>query len=293
MKITFRQVDAFRAVVSSGSVTDAAALLGVSQPAVSRLISDLEDEVGFALFLREGRTLVPTKEGRLLVGEVRQAVAGMEHIKDAAAAIGRFGHTALQLVTTPSFASGFAPDLIAGFATRRPEVMSRMEIEANDDTVEWLVSQSHDFGLSSSIPTNPALKHLALQKGEVACVLPKGHRLAGRKTLKPKDLKDESYVSYIAGSRFRHEIDAVFEAAGIAREMRFETRTTGAICQLVARGLGVSVVAATKAQLAETGCIVIPFKAPLTFQAVLIWPGNRPLSSPAEAFLDMARGWKG
>ena len=291
MKITFRQVDSFRAVVSSGSVTDAAALLGVSQPAVSRLISDLEDEVGFALFRREGRTLVPTEEGRLLVGEVRQAVAGMEHIKDAAVVIGRFGHTALQLVTTPSFASGLAPDLIARFAKQHPQVMSRMEIEANDDTVEWLVSQSHDFGLSASIPTNPALDHMALQKGKVACVLPKGHALAARKTLKPKDLKDESFVSYIAGSRFRHEIDAVFEAAAVAREMRFETRTTGAICQLVARGLGVSVVAATKAQLAETGCVVVPFKAPLAFQSVLIWPRNRPLSAPASAFLEMARKW--
>lgn len=291
MKITFRQVDAFRAVVSSGSVTDAAALLGVSQPAVSRLISDLEGEVGFPLFRREGRTLVPTEEGRLLVGEIRQAVAGMEHIKDAATIIGRFGHRALQLVTTPSFARGLAPDLIARFAEQHPQVMARMEIEANDDTVEWLVSQSHDFGLSSSVPNNPALKHLALQKGEVACVLPKGHALAGRRTLKPKDLRDESFVSYMAGSRFRHEIDCVFEGAGVEREMRFETRTTGAICQLVSRGLGVSVVAATKAQLKDTGCVVVPFKAPLVFQAVLIWPGNRPLSGPAEAFLKMARDW--
>lgn len=291
MKITFRQIDAFRAVVSSGSVTDAAAVLGVSQPAVSRLIADLESVVGFDLFRREGRTLVPTEEGRLLVGEIRQAVAGMEHIKDAAAVIRRFGHTVLQLVTTPSFASGLAPDLIAGFDAKLPQVMSRIEIEANDDTVEWLVSQSHDFGLSASVPTNPALDHLALQQGEVACVLPKGHALAGRKALKPSDLTGESFVSYIAGSRFRHEIDGVFEAADVTREMRFETRTTGAICQLVSRGLGVSVVAATKAQLAETKCVVIPFKAPLTFQAVLIWPRNRHLSAPATAFLEMAQEW--
>ena len=67
------------------------------------------------------------------------------------------------------------------------------------------------------------VKHLALQKGEVACVLPKGHALAGRRTLKPKDLRDESFVSYMAGSRFRHEIDCVFEGAGVERY----ARTTG------------------------------------------------------------------
>jgi len=60
MNITFRQVDAFRAVVSSGSVTGASTLLGVSQPAISRLIFDLEIEVEFTLFTRQGRVLVPT-----------------------------------------------------------------------------------------------------------------------------------------------------------------------------------------------------------------------------------------
>ena len=76
MNITFRQVDAFHAVVPSGSVNGASALLGVSQPVISRLISDLEKVVGFALFNRQGRVLVPTPEGRMLVAEVRQAVTG-------------------------------------------------------------------------------------------------------------------------------------------------------------------------------------------------------------------------
>ena len=61
MKITFRQVDAFRTVVSTGTMTEAAEMLAISQPAVSRLISDLEKEVGFQLFKRLGRVLVPTE----------------------------------------------------------------------------------------------------------------------------------------------------------------------------------------------------------------------------------------
>ena len=112
MNITFRQVDAFRLVVSMGSVTEAANVLGISQPAVSRLIAELETEVGFQLFRRSGRTLVPTDEARLLVTEVRQAVSGMEHIKDSAVAIARFGHARLKIVTTPSFSNKLLPDLL-------------------------------------------------------------------------------------------------------------------------------------------------------------------------------------
>ena len=291
MKITFRQVDAFRTVVSTGSATEAAEQLGISQPAVSRLIADLEAEIGFALFHREGRVLVPTEEGRLLVREIRQAVAGMEHVKDAASAIAKHGRAALRFVTTPSFASGIAPDLVAAFSKAHPAALVRMEIEANDDTVEWMVSQGHDFGLSTSAPNNPSLEHLTLQKGDVHCVLPKGHELASRSKITPKDLARESFVSYIAESRFRHAIDQVFEHAGVEREMRFETRTTDAVCQLVARGLGVSVVAATKESLAKSDCSVVPFKGPIDFQAVLIWPKKRKLSATAIEFLDMARSF--
>ena len=118
MKITFRQVDAFRIVVTTGTVTEAAEMLGISQPAVSRLISDFEAEVGFQLFGRSGRVLVPTDEARLLVNEVRQAVSGMEHIKRSATAIARFAHARLNLVTTPALSTQFAPDLVGQFAAR-------------------------------------------------------------------------------------------------------------------------------------------------------------------------------
>tara|TARA_B100000497_G_scaffold70513_1_gene79297 strand:+ start:1028 stop:1360 length:333 start_codon:yes stop_codon:yes gene_type:complete len=103
MNITFRQVDAFHAVMSSGSVNGASALLGLSQHVISRLISDLEKEVGFALFNRQGRVLDPTPEGWMLVAEVREAVTGLEHIKNAARVIATFEHTAVQLVAVPSF----------------------------------------------------------------------------------------------------------------------------------------------------------------------------------------------
>ena len=62
MKITFRQVDAFKTVVQTGTVTESARILGVSQPAVIRLISDLESEVEFNLFTRTGRNLKATPE---------------------------------------------------------------------------------------------------------------------------------------------------------------------------------------------------------------------------------------
>jgi DNA-binding transcriptional LysR family regulator len=290
MKITFRQVDAFRTVVSTGTVTEAAAMLGISQPAVSRLISDLESEVGFPLFQRSGRVLVPTEEARLLVEEVRQAVSGMEHIKEAATAIGKFGHARLSLVVTPGVSSQLAPNLIGAFAKARPEAMARMEIAASDDAVEWMVSQNYDFGITTVEPANPSFESMTIKDNDVYCVLPRGHRLADKSIIQARDLAGENFISYMPSSRFRFEIDQFFEAKGIERRMQYETRTTDVICRLVARGMGVSVVGSSAEYLQTIpDCIALPFAAPLNFRAVLFWSKNKPISAVGETFLELAR----
>jgi DNA-binding transcriptional LysR family regulator len=288
MNITFRQVDAFRTVVSTGTVTEAAAMLGISQPAVSRLISDFEEEVGFQLFQRSGRVLVPTDEARLLVEEVRQAVSGMEHIKDSALAIGKFGHARLNLVITPGVSSQLAPDLIGKFSTMCPQSMARMEIAPNDDAVEWMVSQNYDFGITTSEPANPSFERLTIKDSDVCCVVPEGHDLANKTLVQARDLAGENFISYMPSSRFRFEIDQFFDAKDIARHMQYETRTTDSICRLVSRGLGVSVVGASLNYLKSIpGCVALPFAAPLNFRAILFWSKNKPLSTVGRAFLDI------
>ncbi|WP_282170347.1 LysR substrate-binding domain-containing protein [Ruegeria atlantica] len=290
MKITFKQVDAFRTVVSTGTVTEAAAMLGISQPAVSRLISDFEAEVGFQLFQRSGRVLVPTDEARLLVEEVRQAVSGMEHIKDSATAIGKFGHARLNLVITPGVSSQLAPDLLQEFSATWPKAMARMEIAPSDDAVEWMVSQNYDFGITTTQPANPSFDSLVIRNSDVCCVVPTGHPLAEKTIVQAQDLAGKSFISYMPSSRFRFEIDQFFEAKGISRQMQYETRTTDAVCRLVARGLGVSVVGASLDYLKTIpDCVALPFAAPLTFRAVLFWSKNKPLSAVGQSFLKIVQ----
>ena len=290
MNITFRQVDAFRTVVSTGTVTEAAAMLGISQPAVSRLISDFEAEVGFQLFLRSGRVLVPTDEARLLVEEVRQAVSGMEHIKDSAEAIGKFGHARLNLVVTPGVSSQLAPDLIGKFAAACPKAMARMEIAPSDDAVEWMVSQNYDFGITTTEPANPSFESIVIKDSDVCCVVPTGHMLAQKAIVQARDLAEENFISYMPSSRFRFEIDQFFEAKGIARHMQYETRTTDSICRLVSRGLGISVVGAGLDYLEnQSGCVALPFASPLNFWAVLFWSKNKMLSAVGQSFLKIVQ----
>jgi len=288
MKITFRQIDAFRTVVSTGTVTESAQMLGISQPAVSRLISDLEAEIGFKLFTRSGRNVKPTLEARLLVDEVRRALSGLERIKEAARAIKQFQHAQLRVITTPTFSSNLAVPLIKKFSERQPKAMISLEIQPSDDTVEWMVSQNHDFGIAPPSGRNPTIRTRRLMNAQAICILPQDHRLASADLIRPEDLRGESFVSYLSDALFRFEVDEIFRKAGVERRMQYEARTSDAISRLVAEGLGISIVGPLEADQARAlGVATVRFEPDMPFAAGLIWSGQKTMSAIAEDFLDM------
>ncbi|MEL6517394.1 MAG: LysR substrate-binding domain-containing protein [Pseudomonadota bacterium] len=294
MKLTFRQIDAFKTVIQTGSITEAAKLLGISQPAVSRLIADLEEHLGFKLLQRGGRTLTPTVEARLLVEEVERALSGLERIKDAADMIRRFRHARLNIITTAAFSTMIAPPLIREFSNRFPEAAVTLEVGAADDAVMWRVSQDFDFGITTGGFLPAGMNSLPLVDRDALCVVPEDHPLASHSVIRPKDLADLSFVSYRRESQTRFEIDRVFEEAGVERRMLYEARTTNAICRLVANGLGASIIGTVDAtQAAMAGCKALAFEPAIPFSAMLIWSQHRPVSAVAETFLEVVNDYRG
>ena len=104
-----RQLEAFAAVMSTGSVTAAGRLLGRSQPAISRLLQELEAEIGYALFSRSGPRVTPTEQGFLLYEDVERALAGMRQIRERAGEIARGQAQPLLIAATPALAAGLVP----------------------------------------------------------------------------------------------------------------------------------------------------------------------------------------
>ena len=288
MKITFRQIDAFKTVVQTGTVTESARMLGISQPAVSRLISDFENEVGFQLFSRSGRNLKATPEAMLLVEEVRRALSGLEQIKHTASAIKNFRHAQLRLISTPAFSTLIAPTLIRKFADRRPDAMVSLEVQSTDVAIEWMVSQNIDFGIAPATSVNPATRSHPLTETRSICVFPRGHRLEGKSSIAPDDLEGESFVSYLPDSQFRFEVDQIFSNAKVSRKLQYEARTTDAITRLVAQGLGVSIIVSMEGLPAGAeDYSSAPFTPEIPFNGALIWSQQRSMSAVAREFLKM------
>jgi len=286
MGITYRQIDAFRAVMLTGTATEAARMLAISQPAISRLVADLEAEVGFKLFDRVGRRVVPTAEARLLIEEVRRAFVGLERIRDAAQAIGSFRYSQLRIVAVPSVASTVVMDLIGRFSQQYPDTFISLEVQPSDSAVEWIIAQQSDLGIASPPMQSPAIASRILKAGEAVCLLPAGHALADHHVIVPELLAGESFVSYLPDAMFRYAVDDIFRKAGVLRRQQYEARTTDAIYAMVAKGLGVAIVVPFLPRFGEFNAVVVKqFRPAPIVELSLMWSTDRSLSAIAERFV--------
>ncbi len=294
MSVTFRQFEAFRAVMLTGTTTEAARMLGVSQPGISRLIADLERQIGYNLFERVGRRVSPTPEAGLLIEEVRRAFTGLDQILEAARDIGEARYGRLRLVSVPSAASTVVVDLIEKFSERFPGTSVTVDVRSSDSALEWVVSQQCDLGIASSHVENPAIGSETLQSGTAMCILPAGHRLAGEERLSLTMLEGERFVSYCRDSAFRHDVDTAFNKAGVTRQLLHEGRTTDVVCSLVSAGFGLSVIGISEATARARwtlppNVVLRPIDGAPTVTLSLIWATHRPVSAVAREFLEIAR----
>lgn len=291
MRLTFRQIEAFQHVIATGSVTDAAVILGVSQPAASRLLADFETQVGFKLFVRAGRNLNPTPEARMLLNTVRRAFGGLDRIREAAETIRDFQTVPLRLVTTSSFAVRVLPDLVAAFARRRPDARIALDVQSTDDAVEWLTLEAYDFGFACAPSANPRLGRRDILSGEAVCLVPEGHALALRDHIDVTDLQGQSLIAYRADSQFRHQVDTLLASHCVRPDIRYEARTTEAMIRLVERGVGLALVGTARAMdYHMSGCQALPFRPAMPYVLNMIWTTSRAHTAIAADFIEMMDG---
>ncbi len=287
MALTLRQIDAFRAVMVTGTLTEAAVHLGISQPAISRLIADMETEIGYRLFERIGRRVTPTGEAAILIEEVKRALVGLDQIREAALEIGRFRYARLRLLTVPTIASAVTTDLIKAFSACHPDTFISLEVRPEEAAVDWLVTQQCDLGIVTGIPEAAACVSEPLMVVPACCALPAQHPLSAKPVITPEDLADQSFVSFRPDNPFRSEVDNLFAGRGIERIMRYEGRTTESICSMVAAGMGVSLVGplGLDGTPRHDGIVIRPFEPAPAVEISLIRSRHRPLAAMAQAFI--------
>ncbi|PTM39514.1 LysR substrate-binding domain-containing protein [Bosea sp. 124] len=288
--MNIRQLEAFRAVVELGSFTRAGQQLGLTQPAVSKLIFLLERRCGFPLFIRQRNGVLLTAEGKMLHDEVQRVFLGVASVAARAEAIGRLDHGEIKLVTFPSLAVRILPPILARFMSDRPSLRIEMASRNSWLLLDAVATQGVDLGFGMVASERPGLRYEKLCTMQAVCVLPPGHRLAGRTAIAAADLDGERFVAMLEEDRAQLQVDQAFAASGSVRNVVLKAQLTDSCCSFVAAGVGVAVVdPLSAAGFGPEQLTVRPFRPAVAYDIWVILPSFREPSLATQAMISHVR----
>lgn len=278
-----RQIEAFRAVMLTGGMTAAAELLYITQPAVSRLIKDLELELKLKLFNRRGNQVSPTADALELYAEVERSFIGFERLRMKADDL-RTGRTgSLRVAALPAMAMSFLPRFVASFCRERPDLRVMVDGIPSHLVLERVAGGQFDIGISALTNERPSLDSTLINSGTVV-VLPVGHALTAKSLITAEDLANESLIMLSSGSYGRHSIEMAL--GSIPRRQLIETPLSAIACVMVAEGMGITIVDPFSASdFVGRGVVLRQFHRDVPENwSVVVKAGDRPLSRIAAEF---------
>lgn len=285
--MNLRQLEIFRAVMQGGSTKNAAHLLLISQPAVSNMIRQFEDQLGFPLFERKSGRLRPTPEAETLYANSDTVFAHFDGLRSLAEDLRDTLAGTLKFVASPSIGQTVVPRAVAAFVKDRPAVKVGFDTPPHEHVIELLIGDQADFGLTITPIDHPALQTNLVRKGKLVCVLPKGHPLQSKEVVRPRDLRAEHLISYPRASPIGLIVDESFREAGEHQQINMNVRFCFTACTLVDAGAGVAIVDEfTVSEQSFKNLVVKPFKSNQQVAVSLSYSRLRPLSRLATLFLD-------
>jgi DNA-binding transcriptional LysR family regulator len=240
--LNLRQVEAFKAVIEHGTVSQAAAVLGVSQPAVSKLLAHLEADTGLGLFDRVRGKLAPTPHGMRLYQEIDRIFAGLRQVEQAVESIRRDEQRTLIVGVLPALSGSFIRRVTMNFLRSHPDVRISIRSRGSQFLADWLATRQIDVALVGSRVDNPYIDREPLFEYPLVCALPVNHALTRKRVLRPRDLSGEPFVAFGATSQTQQLVRSAFDRAGAVLNIVLDTDTAPTACEFVASGLGVSLI---------------------------------------------------
>lgn len=286
-RVRIRQLEAFHAVLKTGSATRAAELLRISQPSVSKLLLDLEANIGLRLFERVRRRLIPTPEGRRLGQEVEGLFLKLSHIEHVGNEMRAKGVGKFRIATLPALGIGLVPHVLAKLRHAHPGVSAVLSVAPSQRVVEMVAAGEADIGFAYPVPGTPStlIRHQLAILPAVAA-LPRGHRLARRSVLRPEDLfSGDPFISLGREDRSRDNMDVIFGKTSVEPETVIETQFAAVACELVATGVGITLIDAVTANFYRGRVVIKPVNPTFNFDFGAIMLAGQPQSSIAHDFL--------
>ncbi|MCC3371615.1 LysR family transcriptional regulator [Cohnella sp. REN36] len=280
------QLQYFRAVARLEHMTRAAEALRVAQPALSKTIARLEEDLGVPLFDRQGRQIRLNAFGRAFLVRTETALSALEEGRRELADLAGDERGSLH-IATPTLNRLSRP--LALYRESHPEVRLRVTQVANDEMARMIVNGEADFGFSSEPIGRTGIREWPVLSEEICLAVPPEHRWAGRDWVDLHETAGESFIGYTLGHSFRRRDDALFEQAGITPTYACEVSEPAAKTSLIRAGFGIGFAGACNRSEPSRldPLVLLRIRRPVcqgTFQ--LSWSEGHYLSRAADAFRD-------
>jgi DNA-binding transcriptional LysR family regulator len=278
-----------RAVMARGTTTHAAETLGLTQSTVSRLITQLEEELGLSLFDRRGGRLVVTPEGRQFFSVAEKVLISIDQINATARDIRTLGTGALRIVALPALAIGLLSNTITEMNFEFKRIKISVDMEDRQTLEEGTASGKYDLGIATLPIEQDGIESELLCSENAVCIFPAGHVFEQKDIITAKDMEGMPFISINPDALLRYRIDEAFGQAKIRRSLGLEVSSTTMICNLVATGAGVSIVHPFVADAFGERLISRPFEPAIRIDFGLLYPAGQTKSQVTRTFVKMLK----
>ncbi|MYZ43605.1 LysR substrate-binding domain-containing protein [Schauerella aestuarii] len=270
--MNFKQIEAFRTVMISGSASLAADLLQVSQPAISRSIQELEKSLGFSLFDRIRGRLVPTAEGQLFFRDVTASFIGLDHLRASAARIREFGSGEIRLASLSALGATLVPKALKRFFEQHPGTAVTLQIMTSSAIRDLVAEGRFDVGLAADEIDISGIDHQTFTTPAAVCAIPAAHPLAQRAVIRPQDLDGQRFIALSPEDTVRRQLNEVCDQAGVRPVVVVETPNSATVCALAMEGVGIGLTNPYATDgYGLRGVVFRPFAPAIHFKSLLIF----------------------
>jgi len=281
--LSIRHLEVVWAVIRSGSQASAATMLGISQPAISKMLKYVESRTKLTLFYRVRGRLMPSDEAMVLynsIGEIFEKVTSSERLLEDLQHWAK-GH--ISVAFSSGLGSKFTALVLADYQRKNPSTRLRVKLLPPPIILERIAHRELDIGVFHGPLWDRSVQSQLLSNDKIVCLVPVGHKLENTGAVTPDMVATETLITgpVVGPHTWMQEVQDSFQKAGVPFEAEVECMHTSHVAEFVAKGIGVGLVPPLPCDFPyPDGVRALPFEPTINAPLVAVMPANRP---PAQA----------
>ena len=285
-----RQIEVFHAVYTSGSMTNAAAMLNVSQPSVSKVLAHAEQQLGYQLFERNKGKLLPTPEAHQLFGHVADVYRDIDRLRHLAKNLRVTSSGRIRIASTPAFGVEILPRTIASFRENHKHTVFEIETLHLEEINNALLESRVDVALAFDSISNPGIEEQLLAKGRFVVLAPLDSTFKHGASVSIDQLADQPFIGLNNRGPLGRLLSTHLATSGVELDIVAWSETYHVAKALVACGAGVTIADEITARSSAGGDVrVLPLEPTIEFDIKAMHLSSTPLSIVTNSFVDHLR----